>query len=193
MKDEVTKRKESMNSMVPSRYWIGNEFPAVFSIRAWDKIFDSFFNGTDFGNDPFAIQRELLGNNTTVPYDVMKVTGADGKETGLEMQFAVAGYDKKDINVEYDTENGILTISASKSSKDESEDKSKYLYKGIKHSEWKVSYILSNNVDKDRLKSELKNGTLIVSIPYVSDGKGLESKIKRIDVQSADDVSVTKD
>lgn len=181
MTNVIKKNRDS--GLVPSRYWIGNEFPSVLNTRSWDKIFDSFFNSGDFLTDPFAIQRELLGTSSSVPYDVIKTTDDNGNETGLEMQFAVAGYKKDDIKIEYDTQSGILTISAEKSSKEE-EDKSKYLYKGIKRSSWSVSYMLSSNVDKDGLRSDLKNGTLKVTIPYVAEMPSLESPIKKIEIQS---------
>lgn len=187
MTNVIKKNRES--GLVPSlegRYWIGNEFPSVFNTRSWDKIFDSFFNSGDFLTDPFAIQRELLGAqfiSSSVPYDVIKTTDDKGNETGLEMQFAVAGYKKEDIKIEYDTQTGILTISAAKSIED-NEDKSKYLYKGIKRSSWSVSYMLSSNVNKDGLRSDLKNGTLKVTIPYVADMPATESSIKKIEIQS---------
>ena len=131
----------------------------------FDSIFDHFGSmwDDDFIND---IQPSYP------PYNIVK----SGKNT-YDIEVALAGFNKKDINVE--VENGMLTIETKQSEKETDKDADgKVLHKGISKRYFKRSFTIANDV---KVKgAELKDGLLRVSMEKIVPE---ELKLKTIDVK----------
>jgi len=106
------------------------------------------------------------------PYNIVK----SGKNT-YDIEVALAGFNKKDINVE--VENGMLTIESVKDKAEkEVEDNEGTLYRGISKRMFKRSFTIANDV---KVKgAELKDGLLKVSMEKIVPE---EMKLKTIDVK----------
>ena len=106
------------------------------------------------------------------PYNIVK----SGKNT-YDIEVALAGFNKKDINVE--VENGMLTIQSVKDeSEKEVEDNDGVLHRGISKRMFKRSFTIANDV---KVKgAELKDGLLRVSMEKIVPE---ELKLKTIDVK----------
>ena len=106
------------------------------------------------------------------PYNIVK----SGKNT-YDIEVALAGFNKKDINVE--VENGMLTIETKQSEKETDKDEDgKVLHKGISKRYFKRSFTIANDV---KVKgAELKDGLLRVSMEKIVPE---EMKLKTIDVK----------
>ena len=105
--------------------------------------------------------RDFFGNFTN---SGMKV---DIKETdnAYELEAELAGFDKKDINIDYS--DGYLTISAKKeASKDENEDN--YIRKERSSCSLQRSFYLEN-VDKETASAEFDKGVLKINLPKTKD------------------------
>ena len=106
------------------------------------------------------------------PYNIVK----SGKNT-YDIEVALAGFNKKDINVE--VENGMLTIETKQSEKETDKDEDgKVLHKGISKRYFKRSFTIANDV---KVKgAELKDGLLKVSMEKIVPE---EMKLKTIQVK----------
>ena len=116
----------------------------------FDNIFDHF--GSMFEDDMFDIS---VPNYP--PYNIVKV-----KDNHYNIEVALAGYNKKDIEVNY--ENNMLTI---KTADQKSEDKKEgeNIYKGIAQRMFKKSFTIAD--DCKVIGAELKDGLLKVSLEKV--------------------------
>ena len=113
----------------------------------FDSVFDHF--GSMFEDDMFDIS---IPNYP--PYNIVKV-----KDNHYNIEVALAGYNKKDIEVNY--ENNMLTI---KTADQKSEDKKEgeNIYKGIAQRMFKKSFTIAD--DCKVTGAELKDGLLKVSL-----------------------------
>ena len=147
-----------------------NKLPSIFKqLRpvsiGFDNLFDHFENF--FDDDQFF--RSSL--TSTFPfYNIVKK--GDHK---FDIEVALAGYDKKDISVEY-AEN-LLHIKSIKETKSE-KDKDGVIHQGIAKRYFSKTFTISDDVEIEG--AELKNGLLKVSLhQIVPEGK----KPKKIDIK----------
>jgi molecular chaperone IbpA len=114
----------------------------------FDDVFDHFesmFDGPTF-----------IGSNYP-PYNIVK-TG-DNK---FDIEVALAGFNKKDINVT--SENGMLTIESKQEDKSKDKD-GEVLHKGISKRYFKKSFTIADDVEING--AELKDGMLRVSMEKI--------------------------
>ena len=118
----------------------------------YDDVFDHF-------ESMFNHKYDSISLPTYPPYDIIKT----GKYT-YDIQVALAGYGKKDIDVSF--ENSVLTIKSVKD-KDEKEveDNDGVLHKGIAKRMFSKSFTIAEDVEIKG--AELKDGLLIVSMEKV--------------------------
>jgi len=131
----------------------------------FDSIFDHFGSmfDDDFIND---IQPSYP------PYNIVK----SGKNT-YDIEVALAGFNKKDINV--NVEDGMLSIETKKEDKSSDKDEDgEVLHKGISKRYFKRSFTIANDVKVTG--AELKDGLLRVSMEKIVPE---EKKLKTIDVK----------
>lgn len=136
-----------------------NRLPSVFSHDAlFGPLLNEFFEKDHWSPKVYASQ------NRSIPFDLHKIEGEDGNPLALEFKFALAGYSKEDVNVEFD--DGVLTISAEKVEEEESNKIE--LYRGISKKSIKQSYQLTDSdLDVSQIKAEMKDGQLTLIIPYL--------------------------
>ena len=126
----------------------------------FDDVFDHFESMFDY---------DTINISNYPPYNIVK-TG-DNK---YDVEVALAGFNKKDINVS--VENGMLTI---ESKEDKSKDKDgEVIHKGISKRYFKKSFTISDDVEVKG--AELKDGMLRVSMEkIIPEAK----KLRTIDIQ----------
>ena len=128
----------------------------------FDDVFDHFesmFDGPTL----------TIGSNYP-PYNIVKTGG-----NKFDIEVALAGFNKKDINVT--SENGMLTIESKQEDKSEDKD-GEVLHKGISKRYFKKSFTIADDVEING--AELKDGMLRVSMEkIVSEAK----KLKTIEIK----------
>ena len=126
----------------------------------FDDVFDHFESMFDY---------DTINISNYPPYNIVK-TG-DNK---YDVEVALAGFNKKDINVS--VENGMLTI---ESKEDKSKDKDgEVIHKGISKRYFKKSFTISDDVEVKG--AELKDGMLRVSMEkIIPEAK----KLRNIDIK----------
>ncbi|SVA55649.1 uncharacterized protein METZ01_LOCUS108503 [marine metagenome] len=131
----------------------------------FDSIFDHF--GSMFDDDFMSDIQP-----TYPPYNIVK----SGKNT-YNIEVALAGFNKKDINV--NVEDGMLSIETKKEDKSSDKDEDgEVLHKGISKRYFKRSFTIANDVKVTG--AELKDGLLRVSMEKIVPE---EKKLKTIDVK----------
>ena len=112
------------------------------------------------GYDKVAEKLATIANQTTKqiqnspPYNIKKV---DGNKYAIEL--ALVGFSRPDIDIE--TVDGVLVISASKAV----EDASEYIWKGISNKAFTRQFTLADNTEVKGAKFE--NGLLTISLETV--------------------------
>ena len=135
-----------------------NKLPSIFKqLRpvsiGFDNIFDHFEN---FFDDEGDYVRSSL--TSTFPfYNIVKK--GDNK---FDIEVALAGYDKKDIMVEY--EDNVLHIRSVKETKSDKE-KDGVIHQGIAKRYFSKAFTIADDVEIEG--AELKNGLLKVSLKQI--------------------------
>ena len=114
----------------------------------FDDVFDHFESMFDY---------DMVNVSNYPPYNIVK-TG-DNK---FDIEVALAGFNKKDINVT--SENGMLTIESKQEDKSEDKD-GEVLHKGISKRYFKKSFTIADDVEIKG--AELKDGMLRVSMEKI--------------------------
>ena len=85
-------------------------------------------------------------------------------ENGYQLDVEMPGFDKKDIKISL--ENGYLTVSAEKSSREEeNKDKNeKYISKECTVS-CSLSYYVGDDIERENVKAKYDNGMLTLTVP----------------------------
>ena len=118
----------------------------------FDDVFDHF-------ESMFNHQLDTINVSNYPPYNIVR-TG----EHKFNVELALAGFSKKDINVS--VENGLLTIESVKD-KDtkEVEDNDGVLFKGISKRQFKKSFTVADDVVING--AELKDGMLVIDLEKI--------------------------
>jgi molecular chaperone IbpA len=114
----------------------------------FDDVFDHFESMFDY---------DMVNVSNYPPYNIVK-TG-DNK---FDIEVALAGFNKKDINVT--SENGMLTIESKQEDKSKDKD-GEVLHKGISKRYFKKSFTIADDVEING--AELKDGMLRVSMEKI--------------------------
>ena len=132
----------------------------------FDNMFDHFEHLMDDG---------FFRNGTTAnfpPYNIVKT----GKNT-YNVELALAGFNKKDIDVQY--EDNLLTVKSKKSEKvEETDEDGNVIHRGISKRFFSKSFTIANDVEVRG--AELKDGLLTVAleriVPEAKKAKTIEIK-----------------
>ena len=116
----------------------------------FDSVFDHF--GRMFEDDMFDVS---VPNYP--PYNIVKF-----KANQYNIEVALAGYNKKDIDVLY--EDNMLTIKTA-DKKEDKKTEGENIYKGIAQRMFKKSFTIADDVEVKG--AELKDGLLIVSLEKI--------------------------
>jgi molecular chaperone IbpA len=119
----------------------------------FNNVFDHF---ESMLNDDFGLRQPTVNYP---PYNIVETS-----KNNYDIEVALAGYNKKDIDVTF--ENGQLIIKSKKSDKDESKDKDgNTIYKGIAKRYFERSFTIADDVEVK--SAELKDGLLKVSLEKI--------------------------
>ena len=127
----------------------------------FDDVFNHFESMFDY---------DMVNVSNYPPYNIVK-TG-DNK---YDVEVALAGFNKKDINVS--VENGMLTIESKPEDKSKDKD-GEVIHKGISKRYFKKSFTISDDVEVKG--AELKDGMLRVSMEKIIPES---KKLKTIDIK----------
>ena len=134
-----------------------NKALSIFNqLRPLSVGFDYVFNHFE---SMFDHQFDTLNVSNYPPYNIVKVD-----KNKFDVEVALAGFNKKDINVS--VENGMLTIESKQEekSKDKDED-GEVIHKGISKRYFKRSFTIADDVEVKG--AELKDGLLRVSMEKI--------------------------
>ena len=147
-----------------------NKLPSIFKqLRpvsiGFDNLFDHFENFFD--------EYDNVRSSLTANFPFYNIVKKENNQFDIEV--ALAGYDKKDISVEY--EDNLLRIKSIKETKSDQE-KEGVIHQGIAKRYFSKAFTIANDVEIEG--AELKNGLLKVSLKkIVPEGK----KPKKITVK----------
>jgi HSP20 family molecular chaperone IbpA len=130
-------------------------FPTLNSTLAKHPFMrDTFFDDllrqqlTDFSSSTF--------KNDKFPYTDIFVD-----DTQLVFKFAIAGYNKDDIELSVD--NNILTVSYDKIDDEPIDPSIKFIQRSISKRSFKKAFILGDQIDTDSIKATMENGILTIT------------------------------
>ena len=105
------------------------------------------------------------------------VPAVDVRETDAEflMEVELPGLTEKDVEVKL--ENTLLTISSSKDEKKE-EKKNGYVMRERRSTQFSRSFVLPEDVDREKIAAEFKNGILQLTFPKVPAAKPKTIEVK---------------
>ncbi len=113
-----------------------------------NNVFDDFFN------TPFFTRNESS----------MMKTDIKEHDNGYELTIDMPGVKKEDIKAELN--DGYLTVSAeSNSSKDEKDEKGKYICRERYTGSYSRSFYVGDAVTEEDIKAKFENGTLTLEVP----------------------------
>jgi molecular chaperone IbpA len=119
----------------------------------FNNVFDHFESMFD---DDFGLRVPSINYP---PYNIVETS-----KNKYDIEVALAGYNKKDIDVSY--EDGQLTIKSKRSDKEESKDEDgNTIYKGIAKRYFERSFTIADDVEIKG--AELKDGLLTVSLEKI--------------------------
>ena len=138
-----------------------NRQPSLLGRSVFDDFFDNFFE--DFSS---------LQRKTVQGYPVADIFTDDAGNTILE--FALAGFDKKDLHVDVKPEKQTITVSAS-ASPESSDDNSRRIARRA-FTKTYVNY--DNNLDMSNAAASYENGLLTIEVPRRPEAESVSIKIK---------------
>jgi len=137
--NQLARLRDFRNELIPS--WFSDDI---------DVMFRDFFNNDSF----FA---PLVRSNINYPVDIHET------EKNLNIEIAVAGLDKQDINIE--EEDGILTVSYNKDGETKDEGKH-YFCKSIARRSFNFGWKLDEDkFDLKKINAEMEKGLLKITVP----------------------------
>lgn len=88
-------------------------------------------------------------------------------EKDYELEFAVPGLKKEELNLQVDND-GVMSISmVSKQEDNKTDNKRNYIRREFSYQRINQSYILPDDADHKNIKAKVENGVLIINIPKV--------------------------
>ena len=100
-------------------------------------------------------------------------------EAGFIVEVAAPGMTKEDCVVRLD-ENNNLVISFEKKTESENKKNGAYLRREFSYSQFQRTMILPDNIDKENISAEVKNGVLSVVIPTIDETEKVTEKLIEI-------------
>ncbi len=126
------------------------------------------FYMTNFFDDEFF---PMLSNNNAK--STMPAVNIREDDKNYVLDFAIPGIDKKDLKI--DMNEDVLTISSEVKNESE-ENKDGYKRKEFSYSAFSRSFYIPENVDREKIGANYKDGVLTVSLPKQEEEKNKISK-----------------
>jgi HSP20 family protein len=131
--------------------------------------FRPFYMGSIFDNDFFPV----MSTNT----NSMPAVNIKEDEKSFMLDLAVPGIDKKDLKI--DINEDLLTIS-SETKNDSEENKDGYKRKEFSYTSFCRSFQIPENVNREKIEANYKDGILSVSLPKFEEEKNKISRQVKI-------------
>jgi HSP20 family protein len=96
-------------------------------------------------------------------------------QEGLYFEIACTGLTKEDISIEIESD--VLRISYTKPKEEEQKDLSGYIYHGLSKKSFNLGYKIAPKFDLTKIKAEMENGLLKISLPLSKEAKPKTIKI----------------
>ncbi|WP_281625931.1 Hsp20/alpha crystallin family protein [Segatella salivae] len=136
-------------------------FPVIRTNNDWlDNAFNDFFS-----------DNALSRMNATAPAVNVKVN-----ENGYVMEVAVPGIKKEFCRVNIDDKGNLEIAIENKLEHKEEEKKEHYLRREFSYSNYQQSYVLPDDVDREKVSAKVLDGVLEIALPRV---RKEEQKIQR--------------
>jgi HSP20 family protein len=115
-------------------------------------VFNDFFN-----ND------WMVKANATAPsVNVLE------SEKEYKIEVAAPGMDKEDFNVKLDSDN-TLVVRMEKKNEQQEKDDTKYLRREFSYTHFEQSFILADDIDKEKISADVNNGVLTICLPKIDE------------------------
>lgn len=136
-------------------------FPVIRTNNDWlDNAFNDFFS-----------DNALSRMNATAPAVNVKVN-----ENGYVMEVAVPGIKKEFCRVNIDDKGNLEIAIENKLEHKEEEKKEHYLRREFSYSNYQQSYVLPDDVDREKVSAKVVDGVLEIALPRV---RKEEQKVQR--------------
>ncbi|EFV05064.1 Hsp20/alpha crystallin family protein [Prevotella salivae] len=136
-------------------------FPVIRTNNDWlDNAFNDFFS-----------DNALSRMNATAPAVNVKVN-----ENGYVMEVAVPGIKKEFCRVNIDDKGNLEIAIENKLEHKEEEKKEHYLRREFSYSNYQQSYVLPDDVDREKISAKVLDGVLEIALPRV---RKEEQKVQR--------------
>lgn len=136
-------------------------FPVIRTNNDWlDNAFNDFFS-----------DNALSRMNATAPAVNVKVN-----ENGYVMEVAVPGIKKEFCRVNIDDKGNLEIAIENKLEHKEEEKKEHYLRREFSYSNYQQSYVLPDDVDREKVNAKVLDGVLEIALPRV---RKEEQKVQR--------------
>jgi HSP20 family protein len=132
--------------------------------RAYFRQLPALFNDNWLNNVFGELEKAFEVPNAVYPYNVVQVRNSEQEAIRYEVEVALAGVGKENIDVK--VRDGQLHINVAKE-KEEVTDTVVYLKKGISQRKGSMTFNLDEKVNSKRITSSYKDGLLRVVIPVV--------------------------
>lgn len=136
-------------------------------IRSTNSWLPSMFNDF-FGN-------EWMGNSVKSSPAI----NIQQNDDGFKLEVAAPGMTKEDCVVRLD-ENNNLVISFEKKTEEENNLNGAYLRREFSYSQFQRTMLLPDNIDKENISAEVRNGVLSVIIPTIDETEKVREKLIEI-------------
>lgn len=128
------------------------ELPALFNESWLESLFGSVNQAYDIPNAVY-------------PYNVSQTRSKDGEISHYQIEMALAGVGKDNIDVK--VRDSQLHIDVVKNASETINEKVEYLRKGISQRKGGISFHLNDKVNTKKITSTYKDGLLTVNIPVI--------------------------
>lgn len=114
-------------------------------------------------NDFFDNDWMVKANTTAPAINVIE------NEKSYNVEIAAPGMTKEDFKITLDTENNLIIEMEKKNENNtESENGKKYLRREFSYSKFTQSFLLPEDVEKDKISAKMENGVLDIEIPKMT-------------------------
>ncbi|MGI6073594.1 MAG: Hsp20/alpha crystallin family protein [Fermentimonas sp.] len=101
-------------------------------------------------------------------------------DNGFTVEVAAPGMTKDDCVVRLNEYNNLVISFEKKSEKEEESKKGAYLRREFSYSQFQRTMLLPDDVDKDNISAEVKDGVLTVQIPTFKEKKEIKERLIEI-------------
>lgn len=138
--------------------------------RPWSELFNLLTE--DFPTGVSSLSSAQVYDSKFPPCNIM----VEEKSLDLTLEFALAGYKRENIEISFEDDYMLLKVNGQKEEKDE---KTEYLYNGIKRStSYSKYYVPFSKYNTDDVKATFEDGVLKVLIPAKEERKPKKVRIQ---------------